>query len=709
MSGPRFEHGVPLPLGTSLRADGVRFSVFSRHATRLHLLLFDEPRSARPTHEIPLDPELHRVGDVWTVVVHGLGAGQLYGYRAEGPHDPERGHYFDPDLLLVDPYARAVTDGSAWALPGLLPGTRPPGQLTVDERDALWAAMPKAVVVDSTFDWGGDRPLRTPLCDTVIYELHVRGYTAHGASGAKQPGTYRGLVEKIPYLRSLGVTAVELLPVQEFDERENTRVHPRTGQRLVNYWGYSPFAFFAPEVRYSERGERGGQVDAFKGLVKALHAAGIEVILDVVFNHTAEGNERGPTISLRGFDNRIYYMLADGGSRFRNLTGCGNTVNCNHPVVRSLIRDSLHHWVTEMHVDGFRFDLASVLGRDVDGKLLDNPPLIELITEDPVLRDTKLIAEAWDAAGAYQVGSFPGTRWSEWNGRYRDDVRRFWRGDEGLAGAFATRISGSSDLYQVAGRSPCHSINFVTSHDGFTLADLVAYSRKHNEDNGEDNADGCDHEFSDNGGAEGPTEDGAIREIRRRQVRNMLATVLLSQGVPMLLAGDEMGRSQGGNNNAYCHDDETSWIDWSLATTNAGLVRFCQELIALRRRHANLRRGTFLRGEVEAPDAPEVWWFGPDGGAPAWHGEAGRTVGCLLAGADGSEPPLLWIAHAGSEELEFRLPAVPGGGAWARLVDTSLGSPEDVQPEGVELEDGRAYRVAPRSTVVLEGRGRRKA
>ena len=705
----RFAHGVPLPLGTSLRPDGVRFSVFSRHATGLHLLLFDEPRSARPTLEIALDPAVHRVGDVWTVVVPEVAAGQLYGYRAEGPHEPAHGHYFDPDLLLVDPYARAVTRGSAWSVPGLRPGGMAPGQMSADERDALWSAMPKSVVVDSAFDWEGDRPLRIPLCDSVIYEVHVRGYTAHPASGVEHPGTYRGLIEKIPYLRSLGITAVELLPVQEFDERENTRVHPRTGERLVNYWGYSPFAFFAPEVRYSERGERGGQVDAFKGMVKALHAAGIEVILDVVFNHTAEGNERGPTISLRGFDNRIYYMLADGGSSFRNLTGCGNTVNCNHPVVRSLIRDSLHHWVTEMHVDGFRFDLASVLGRDPDGKLLDNPPLIELITEDPVLRDTKLIAEAWDAAGAYQVGSFPGTRWSEWNGRYRDDVRRFWRGDEGLAGAFATRISGSSDLYQVSGRSPCHSVNFVTSHDGFTLADLVAYARKHNEDNAEDNADGCDHEFNTNWGVEGPTKDPEVREVRRRQVRNLLATVLLSQGVPMILAGDEMGRTQRGNNNAYCHDDETSWIDWSLAETNDGLMRFCRELIALRRRHASLRRGTFLRGEVEAPDAPEVLWFGPDGGAPAWHGEAGRTVGCLLAGAEPGDPPLLWIAHAGAEELGFHLPPVPGGGGWVRRVDTSRPAPDDVDLDGAERVDDGLYRVSPRSTVLLEGCGRRKA
>ncbi len=701
MSKLRFEHGVPLPLGATLRADGVRFSVFSRHAERLYLVLFEEPRDGVPSQEIPLDPLLHRVGDIWTVVVHGIGARQLYGYRAEGPHEPQAGHYYDPDLLLVDPYARAVTDGSAWADPAFRPGALPPGRMTGAQRTALWSSMPKSVVVDSSFDWEGDRPLRTPLSDSVIYELHVRGFTRHDSAGVDHPGTYRGLVERIPYLRSLGVTAVELLPVQEFDEHENTRIHPRTGRPLQNYWGYSPLAFFAPEVRYSEQGARGGQVDAFKGMVKALHRAGIEVILDVVFNHTAEGDERGPTISLRGLDNRVYYMLADEGASFRNLSGCGNTVNCNHPVVRGLIRDCLHHWVTEMHVDGFRFDLASILGRDPDGKLLDNPPLIELITEDPLLRDTKLIAEAWDAAGAYQVGSFPGTRWSEWNGRYRDDVRRFWRGDEGLLGSFATRICGSSDLYQVSGRNPCHSINFVTSHDGVTLVDLLSYAHKHNEDNGEDNADGASEEFGDNHGAEGPTDDPAIAALRRRQARNLLATLLLSQGVPMLLAGDELGRSQRGNNNAYCHDDETSWLDWTLAERNAGLIRFCRELIALRRRRPSLRRGVFLAGVVESPDAPEVLWFGPEGGDPDWHAAGAHTIGCWLAGVD-EHGPLLWIAHAGDGPVDFHLPPAPEGGAWRRLVDTALASPDDVSPGGEPLESPDAYRVRSHSTVLLE-------
>jgi len=690
----RFAHGVPLPLGTSLRPDGVRFSVFSRHATGLHLLLFDEPRSARPTLEIALDPAVHRVGDVWTVVVPEVAAGQLYGYRAEGPHEPAHGHYFDPDLLLVDPYARAVTRGSAWSVPGLRPGGMAPGQMSADERDALWSAMPKSVVVDSAFDWEGDRPLRIPLCDSVIYEVHVRGYTAHPASGVEHPGTYRGLIEKIPYLRSLGITAVELLPVQEFDERENTRVHPRTGERLVNYWGYSPFAFFAPEVRYSERGERGGQVDAFKGMVKALHAAGIEVILDVVFNHTAEGNERGPTISLRGFDNRIYYMLADGGSSFRNLTGCGNTVNCNHPVVRSLIRDSLHHWVTEMHVDGFRFDLASVLGRDPDGKLLDNPPLIELITEDPVLRDTKLIAEAWDAAGAYQVGSFPGLRWSEWNGRYRDDVRRFWRGDRAMIGALATRIAGSSDLYRDSGRSPLHSINFVTSHDGFTLADLVSYERRHNEANGEQNRDGSDHENSWNHGCEGPTDDPAIRAVRDRQVRNLLLTLLVSQGVPMLLGGDEMGRTQGGNNNAYCHDDEISWIDWQLLRRNEDLVQFVRALITLRQEHPVLRRTTFLEG---APaERPDVVWFGPDGGAPRWGDPDAREIGCILNPSDPEERSVALLFNASDGAVEFVFPPVAGVGDWDTVVVT--GNPLSAGGMSVGLQ--------PLSAAVAVGRRR---
>ena len=696
------DNGWPVSLGCALRDGGARFSVFSRHATRMHLALFDEPRDARPAREIALDPATHRLGDIWSVRVDGVRPGQLYAWRAEGPYDPGKGLYLDPDLLLLDPYARALTDGSAWTDPDSLPGMLPPGHLLAAERDRQWSSLPKAVVVHSEFDWEGDRPLRRSLAESVIYELHVRGFTAHPDAGVDHPGTYLGLVEKIPYLQQLGVTAVELLPVQEFDQRENPRLHPVTGERLVNFWGYSPLAFFAPEERYSHLGSCGGQVDAFKAMVKALHSAGIEVILDVVFNHTAEGDERGPTVSMRGLDNRIYYMLTDGGARYRNLTGCGNTVNCNHPVVRTLIRDCLRYWVAEMHVDGFRFDLASVLGRDTDGRLLENPPLIEMITEDPVLRGTKLIAEAWDAAGAYQVGSFPGLAWSEWNGRYRDDVRRFWRGDPGMLGAFATRLAGSADLYRGPGRLPHHSINFVTAHDGFTLADLVSYARRHNALNGEDGADGNPDEHSANHGHEGPTDDPHVRALRDRQVRNMLATLLLSRGVPMLLAGDELGRTQGGNNNAYCHDDPTSWVDWNGEREHGDLLRFVGVLLSLRRRTPTLTRDAFYEGGLPEEEQPDIRWFGPDGGEPAWHDPSAHALGCVLAEPEGGVLVLLFNADA--DERGFNPPQAVAGWTWQRIVDTAATPPRDVLREGERAAGPAPWIVAASALVVLRGR-----
>ena len=697
------ESAWPVSFGCTVGSDGARFSVFSRNASMLWLMLFDDPRSGTAVSEIEMDPRRDRVGDVWATTVAGVRPGQLYAYRADGPHEPDRGLFFNPDLLLLDPYARAVTDGSAWALPGVLPGTVRPGGLSHQQRESLWAAFPKCVVVESDFAWDGDRPLRRPLTETVIYEVHVRGFTADPRSGVRRAGTYAGLVEKIPYLQQLGITAVELLPVQEFDERENPRINPVTGEALTNYWGYSPMAFFAPEGRYSDLGTRGRQVDAFKSMVKALHDAGIEVILDVVFNHTAEGDQRGPTVSFRGLDNPIYYMLSDGGARYLNLTGCGNTVNCNHPVVRTLIRDCLRYWVVEMHVDGFRFDLASVLGRDVNGELLENPPLIELITEDPVLRDTKLIAEAWDAAGAYQVGSFPGVRWSEWNGRFRDDVRRFWIGDPGMLGAFATRLSGSADLYQAAGRTPQHSINFVTSHDGFTLRDLVSYARRHNEANAEGNRDGCATEHSANHGCEGETDDPRVRRIRDRQVRNLLLSLLMSQGVPMLLAGDEMGRTQQGNNNAYCHDDATSWIDWVRGGKNPALIRFTRELIALRGRTPAVRRGRFLRGGGSC--AADVAWFGPDGGLPQWSDPEARAVGCVFAPVDVGDQPLVLLFNAADRPVTFCLPPAPERGTWVRAVDTGRLPPDDIRSSGDEapLDDPEQYGIGPRTSVVLVG------
>jgi len=549
---PPLQFSQPLSYGAILRDGGVQFVVYSRSATALRILLYDSVSAVDPAEVIGLDPANDRWGDIWSVFVPGLSAGQLYHVQADGPFDPERGQRFDGGARLIDPYAKALA-----------------GEFLLDGDGRL--LPPKCVVVDDAFDWQGDRHLCRGLADTVIYEMHVRGFTASPTSGVEHPGTYRGVIEKIPYLQSLGVTAVELMPVHEF-----AAAMPTAGGGVrTNYWGYDPVAFFAPHRGYAADQTPGGQVREFKEMVRALHAAGIEVILDVVFNHTAEGNHLGPTLSLKGLENRVYYMLGDGGSSYRNYSGCGNTINGNHPIVRELIFLCLRNWVHNYHVDGFRFDLASVLSRDRNGDLQPNPPVVEVITEDPALADTKIIAEAWDAAGAYQVGSFARLRWAEWNGRYRDDVRRFWRGDYAQTGHLATRLAGSSDLYAEHGRQPCHSINFVTAHDGFTLADLVSYREKHNEANGEGNRDGDTNNFSDNYGVEGPTRSADVAEVRSRQVRNLLATLLLSQGVPMLLGGDECGRTQGGNNNAWCQDNDVSWLDWSLVESHSGLANWC--------------------------------------------------------------------------------------------------------------------------------------
>lgn len=509
---PTLQFTHPLPYGAIVHDNGVQFCVFSRTATSMRVLLYDKVTDRDPSEVIAFDRECDRWGDIWSIFVPGIGAGQLYHFQADGPFEPEKGHRFDRTARLIDPYSKALSGNFMAADDGII---RPP----------------KCVVVDDYFDWQGDRHLRRELSETVIYELHVRGFTRGPSSGVESPGTYMGIIEKIPYLKSLGVTAVELMPVHEF---------PTNGfwgekKALPNYWGYDSLAFFSPHRGYAAGSAPGCQVNEFKQMVRALHQAGIEVILDVVFNHTAEGNELGPTLSFKGLENSVYYMLAGGGDYYRNYSGCGNTVNGNHPIVREMIFLALRHWVHNYHVDGFRFDLASILSRDRSGELMPNPPLVEAIAEDPLLADSKIIAEAWDAAGAYQVGSFGQLRWAEWNGRYRDDVRRYWRGDRGFAGPLATRLAGSSDLYQAGGRQPYHSINFITSHDGFPLNDLVSYCDKHNEANGEGNRDGDNNSYSANYGVEGPTRRRDIEVLRLRQIKNMLATLFLSQGVPSTL------------------------------------------------------------------------------------------------------------------------------------------------------------------------------
>ena len=562
------------------------------------------------------------------------------------------------------------------------------------------------IVPDFAYDWGDDASPHIPMHDMIIYELHVRGFTMHPSSGAKHPGTYKGLVEKIPYLKALGVNTVELMPVAEFNEDENVRVNPRTGEALKNFWGYSPVAFFAPKASYASDARCGKHVDEFRDMVRAFHAAGIEVILDVVFNHTAEGDERGPTLSFRGLDNSVYYILGPKGE-YLNFTGCGNTLNCNHPVLRKLIQDCLHYWVTEMRVDGFRFDLASVLGRSSTGEVLADPPVIRRMAEDPVLAHTKFIAEAWDAAGLYQVGYFPGhRRFSEWNGRFRDDVRRFIRGDEGLVRAFASRLCGSPDLYAEGDRRPYHSVNFVTSHDGFTLNDLVSYSRKHNEENGENNRDGMDENFSCNWGIEGETDDPEILRLRRRMIRNFMAVLLLSQGVPMFVAGDEFGRTQRGNNNAYCQDNEISWVDWSLAEKNADLLRFTRNMIALRKRCAALRYQRFRRDRNIPGVLDEIRWHGIRTGQPDWSDHSHSLAFELPANPSngpGFDIGVYAAVNAYWEPLVFELPPTGDGRRWHLFADTFREAPEDISELGREkpIRDRSAVEVGPRSVVIL--------
>src|SRR6187200_409466 len=556
------------PLGASVRPDGVNFSVFSKDATLLELLLFDAADAAEPSRTIPLDPKAHRSYHYWHAFVPGLRPGQLYAYRAYGPFAPERGLLFDSDKVLLDPYALgvAVPDGynrEAARFPG----------------NNAAVAMKSVVVDPGQYDWEGDAPLRTPFVETVIYELHVRGFTQHESSSVAPAtrGTYTGLIEKIPYLKDLGVTAVELLPIFQFDPFD-------APAGRVNYWGYQPVSFFAPHHAYSSRTDPRDVIDECRDMIKALHRAGIEVILDVVFNHTSEGGRDGPMFCYRGLANDFYYLLQDDKSQYADYTGCGNTLNANHPIVRRLIQDSLRYWVTQMHVGGFRFDLASIMSRDELGRPVPNPPILWDIESDPVLAGTKLIAEAWDAAGLYQVGSFVGDTWQEWNGRFRDDVRRFLKGDEGSVSHVAARLLGSPDIYGHKEREAEHSINFVTCHDGFTLNDLVSYNHKHNEANGEDNRDGTDDNLSWNCGVEGPTDDPAIEALRNRQVKNFLVLTMLAVGTPMLLMGDEVRRTQHGNNNAYCHDSEISWFDWTLLERHADVHRFAKELIAFRQR-----------------------------------------------------------------------------------------------------------------------------
>ena len=622
---------LPIPYGAHLTSRGAQFTIFSRHATAVWLLLFDEPKASKPSREIRLDPAKHRIGDVWHIVVPGVRAGQCYLYRMASDLNIPEAAFFNPDQWLLDPYAQAIAGEPAWGrASGLVPG-----QFLHNGPH-----FPKSVVVNHTFNWSGDTAPDIPLDQAVIYETHVRGYTVHPSAKTGNPGTYAGLIEKIPYLKKLGITSLELLPIHEFNEMEYF-LENGARKNLRNFWGYSTRAFFAPMSRFAAAGICGEQIREFKKLVKACHKAGIEVILDVVFNHTDEGNENGPVWSMRGIDHSIYYMTEADRKKNCNYTGCGNTVNCNHPVVRKFILDCLRYWHLVMHVDGFRFDLASILTRGQSGEPLANPPVVEAIAEDPALRGAKLIAEAWDAAGLYQVGSFPNRHWSEWNGRYRDDIREFWNGSKHDLRTLATRFIGSPDLYAKNEQTPQKSINFIACHDGFTLNDIVCYNAKNNLENMESNRDGENHNRSFNYGVEGPTNDSAIRALRMRQMKNLLATLFLSQGVPMLLAGDEFARTQNGNNNAYCQDNPISWVDWSLLEKNKELFQFVRKLIAFRKTHPVLRKTRFLNDKLDSAKTPDVRWYGPENTPVDW--DAGTSIACALLATEEKQAEDLFI------------------------------------------------------------------
>ena len=694
IAGCKARVGRPLPFGATLVPGGVNFSIFSRNATACALVLFQKGEP-EPFAELPFPPEF-RIGDVFCMIVFDLAVEEIeYGYRMEGPWNPATGHRFDPTKVLSDPYARILGGREQWGV----------------EPDWSVAYPHRARLAFDDFDWQGDQSLGLPFEDLVIYELHVRSFTQHPSSAVRNRGTYAGLAEKIPYLRELGVNCVELMPIFEFDEFENSRVNVESGERLLNYWGYSTVGFFAPKAGFAATGRLGMQMDELKTLVRALHQAGIEVMLDVVFNHTAEGNEHGPCISFRGIDNKTYYILTPDGYYY-NFSGCGNTLNCNNPVVRSFVLDCLRYWASEYHIDGFRFDLASILGRDALGAPLANPPLLESLAYDPILSKCKLVAEAWDAGGLYQVGSFPAYgRWAEWNGKFRDDLRRFLKGDAGCAGAVATRLQGSPDLYGWNNRGPTASINFITCHDGFTLYDSVAYDGKHNEANGEHNNDGGNGNHSWNCGWEGESTDLAVNALRQRQIKNAVTLLLLSHGVPLLLAGDELGRSQSGNNNNYCHDTALSWINWGDLVRNEGIHRFFRRMIAFRHAHPVLRPKSHATGRVSpASGLPDISFHG----TTAWSADfspGSRVVAFMLDGAgvqEGRAPDdtLYTACNMYWEALTFELPAPRAGKRWHVFANTGVDSPDDIFEPGREpvLSEQGSILVGGRSVLVLVAR-----
>ncbi|MGB5445007.1 MAG: glycogen debranching protein GlgX [Psychromonas sp.] len=679
--------GKTHPIGATVEEDGVNFCLYcDDRCTSVELLLFEQHDAVVPYEIIRFDPLIHRSFYFWHIFVKDLPPKIHYAYRVDGPYQPENGLIFDKQKVLIDPYARGI-NRSLWQRDD-----------ACKAGDNLHTSMRSCVLKLSDYDWQGDKAPTHRLNESIIYELHVGGFTKSPTSKVKHPGSYAGVIEKIPYLQALGITAVELLPVFEFDDSEQRYVD---GNKLSNYWGYNTVNFFAPHSGYCVNPQEGEHLDEFRDLVKALHQADIGVILDVVFNHTDEGDDQGPLYSFKGFANESYYLLMeDHKDIYCNYSGCGNTFKCNHPITEKFILDCLEYWVRDMHIDGFRFDEGTILARSENGELMDNPPLIWAIELAEQLADTKVIAEAWDAQGGYLVGSFPGHRWAEWNGIYRDDIRDFVRGKAGILGTVARRIAGSADLYQKKYELPGNSINFITVHDGFTLNDLVSYNHKHNQANGENNRDGADHNRSWNCGVEGATDDKEINLLRKQQIKNFATILMLSKGVPMFVAGDEVCRTQQGNNNAYCQDNEISWFNWNDLESNKAMLQFWQRLISFRKAHSSIFSNSYYDGEINKRGLPDIAWHGCELHKPGWHDVNGLALAMTLSAYE-DEEDLHIMFNMYWEALEFELPAIAGE-QWHRAIDTSLLSPLDIVKTGDEIvHNGTSFKVNGRSIVVL--------
>ena len=708
ISNFKSSRGKPI-YGATVDKFGVNFGIFSKNAKSVTLELFKNYYDNKPIASFVLSPLKNKTGDVWHIYLEGVKAHTYYGYRVEGAYEPENGHRFNENKLLIDPYAKAISGFFNFEKNEIYSYEKnSDDDLSFSKANS--ADSVKGIIIDdSDYDWEDDIHPRISLQDSIIYEMHISLFTMNSNSNIENKGTYKGVLEKISHLKELGVTALELLPIFEFNKNELINTNPVTGELLHNVWGYNPLGFFAPSGNYISGNQSlgmslGNQVFEFKDFIKALHKEGIEVILDVVYNHTGEGNENGPTLSFKGFDNSIYYILEKNKRFYANYSGTGNTLNCSHSVVKELVIDSLRYWVTEVHVDGFRFDLAAILGRANDGKWIGDLSLLKDIADDPILSGTKLIAEGWDAAGGYFVGEFP-VGWAEWNGKFRDTVRRFIKGDEGQVKDLATRIVGSPDLFSKYGRKPYHSINFITAHDGFTLWDLVSYNDKHNYENGEDSRDGANDNYSWNHGVEGETRDLQINSLRKRQMKNFILLLMLSQGVPMLLMGDEFARTQKGNNNAYCQDNEINWVDWSRKEKNSDIFYFTKKVIEFRKKHHSLKREHFFADKDLSGDGiADITWHGIDSFNPDWASHS-RTLAFMISGndfIDEDTPPdndIYVVFNSYDKALEFELPKL-NGKKWYRVIDTHMIHGHDFLDIPLEVH-GKKYKVMDRSAIVL--------